>query len=608
MTALDLTLLCLVVLGTLGLGLAGARQDADTDDFLLAGRSLPWWAAGTSMVATTFAVDTPLVVAGLTAQKGLAANWFWWGLLGSHLLVTFGLAARWRATECTTDAEVVTLRYGDGVAARTLRRLRAVYFMVPINLFVLGWVLHAGAKVLGSLIPFAEWVGHDTLAQLALGSLDGASVLGLGCALIIALAYGTVAGLRGVVWTDLLQFSLAMFGAVALAWIAYQSVGSVEGVAQLIEQQRNGLLTPDLSVLAALDPLDASWLELTRSTPTSLDLVGDHADLVIIALLLSWWANKNADGGGILVQRMLACKSPRDATLAMGWFTAAHYMLRPWAWVATGLVVGLLLSVPPGSGFEQSYPDAMLSWLPSGVLGLALGGMVAALVSTADTHLHWGASYLANDLLPARTTDARRLSVSRWAQPVMALTAAVLAVHLESIAAAWKVLLVLGAGLGAPTLLRWFLPRINAQAELNAFGASTLVSALVLWGPWEPLSFAWQMTSVGATGLVACLVTAGRTPSDTQQVDRFMARTQVVPSTWWLFALAALVALLLSAVGAQRALSGAQGGSFLLAAGGVAYVVVLLRYARRIEASPTAACQRRGDQAGRPNAEEPSHD
>ena len=346
-------------------------------------------------------------------------------------------------------------------AARTLRRVRAVYFMVPINLFVLGWVLHAGAKV-GGLIPFAEWVGHDTLAQLALGSLDGGSVLGLGCALIIALAYGTVAGLRGVVWTDLLQFSLAMFGAVALAWIAYQSVGSVEGVAQLIEQQRNGLLTPDLSVLAALDPLDASWLEahpqhphLARSRRRSRRPRHHRA--------AAEWGEQERRRRRHLGSAYAGVQEPARRNPRHGLVHRSALYAPPMGMGSDRLGGRTLVERPSGQRFEQSYPDAMLSWLPSGVLGLALGGMVAALVSTADTHLHWGASYLANDLLPARTTDARRLSVSRWAQPVMALTAAVLAVHLESIAAAWKVLLVLGAGLGAPTLLRWFLPASSAS-------------------------------------------------------------------------------------------------------------------------------------------------
>ncbi len=534
------------------------------------------------MVATTFAVDTPLVVAGLTAEDGLAANWFWWGLLVSHLLVTFALAARWRSTGCTTDAEVVARRYGDGPNARLLRKLRAIYFMLPINLFVLGWVLHAGAKVLGSLIPFHTWIHPSTLNSLAVGSLDGSAVLGLFCALIIALAYGTVAGLRGVVWTDLLQFSLAMIGALALAWMAYQAVGSIEAVASLLTQTQAGMLTSDLQILSALAPMDPTWLDHLTPHKPSLDLIGTHGDLVLTALLLSWWANKNADGGGVLVQRMLACRSPKDATLAMGWFTAAHYMIRPWAWVATGLVVGLLFSIPPATGFEQSYPDAMLSWLPNGVLGLALGGLVAALISTADTHLHWGASYLANDLLPAHASDQQRLRASRWSQPMMALIAAVIAVHLNSIAAAWKIVLVLGAGLGAPTLLRWFMMRIDARSELAAFGASTVAAGLVLWGPWDRPSFAWQMAIVGVTGLISCLFCTLWTTQDKQAAEHFMQQTNNTPKSWWIFALAALGSMLLAAAGASQALVGQGLGFALLAIGLISYVLILRAYAQRI--------------------------
>jgi Na+/proline symporter len=587
-TSLDLFLLCAVLLATLGVGMAGARPKADSDDFLLAGRSLPWWAAGTSMVATTFAVDTPLAVAGVTATQGISGNWFWWGLIVSHVLITFGLAARWRATECTTDAEVVALRYGEGKSARTLRRLRALYFMGPINLFVLGWVLHAGAKVLGALIPFHRWVATETLNTLAWGSLDGAAVLGLLVSLAIALAYGTVAGLRGVVWTDLLQFGLAMGGALVLAWTAYTLCGGGEGLAALIDARQQGIPQADIQILAALNPLDPHWVQAsTIPQHGALDLMGGHTDLVLTALILSWWANKNADGGGVLVQRMLACKSRRDATLAMAWFTAAHYLLRPWAWLMVGLVVGVLFALPPESGFEQSYPDAMLTLLSPGILGLALGGMVAALVSTADTHLHWGASYVANDLLPTHSDSDTKLRWSRWVQPPMAAIAALVAAHLGSIAAAWKVLLVLGAGLGAPTLLRWYIRRLDATTELIAFGASTVTAFLVLWGPWARPSFAWQMALVGSTGLVVCIAGAWRAQT-TDQADAFMERTNVVPADWVLWGLAGLACLLGAAAGARHALTGSSLGLIAFLGGLIAYAVLVYRFTRGIPESDQA--------------------
>ena len=373
-----------------------------------------------------------------------------------------------------------------------------------------------------------------------------------------------------------------MIGAITLAWMAYQALGSIEGVASLLSQNQAGMLTSDLQILGALAPMDPTWLDQLRSQQPSLDLIGAHGDLVLTALLLSWWANKNADGGGVLVQRMLACRSPKDATLAMGWFTAVHYMIRPWAWVATGLVVGLLFSIPPASGFEQSYPDAMLSLLPNGLLGLALGGLVAALISTADTHLHWGASYLANDLLPSQASNQQRLRASRWSQPLMALIAAVIAVHLNSIAAAWKILLVLGAGLGAPTLLRWFIMRIDARSELIAFGASTVAAGLVLWGPWARPSFAWQMAIVGTTGLISCLVCTIWSAQDEEASTRFMRRTNNIPKSWWLFALTALCSMLLAAAGASRALVGHPFGLILLGVGLVSYALILRAYAHRI--------------------------
>jgi Na+/proline symporter len=543
------------------------------------------------MVATTFAVDTPLVVAGLCASDGIVANWFWWGLLVSHLFVTFGLAARWRATRCTTDAEVVALRYGEGPTASLLRRLRALYFMVPINLFVLGWVLHAGAKVLGSLIPFHRWFSAELLSQLAWGSLNGSAILGLIASLLIALAYGTVAGLRGVVWTDLLQFSLAMGGALLLAWLALDLSGGAEGLSALIDARSAGLPQADLQLLLALAPLDGEVLLAINPAPPALDLLAGHGDVVITTLLLSWWANKNADGGGVLVQRMLACRSRKDATLAMGWFTAAHYLVRPWAWMVVGLVIGVLFALPPASGFEQSYPDAMLSLIPPGLLGLALGGMVAALVSTADTHLHWGASYLANDLLPTQSNDAQRLKWARWSQPPMALIAAIIAAHLGSIAGAWKILLVLGAGLGAPTLLRWYLPRLAAGAELSAFASSTACAALLLWGPWPRPGFALQMALVGGTGLLTCLLHSWRWPGDLERATSFMKLSDAAPARWWLWAFAALVLLLASAAGAVSALGGNRSGLIIFLAGLAGYALLLRRFALAVESRDIVAQQ-----------------
>jgi Na+/proline symporter len=417
------------------------------------------------------------------------------------------------------------------------------------------------------------------LARLALGGLDGAASIGLVLALIIALAYGVFAGLRGVVWTDLFQFSLAMIGAVALAVAAYDVCGGAAGVVALLDGRSAGMPAADLQVVHALAPFAGSFA--AASAPPlapPLDLVGGHGDLVLTALLLSWWATKNADGGGVIIQRLLACKSRRDATWAMGWFTAAHYLLRPWAWLAVGLVLAAVFALPPAQGFEGSYPDAMLSLLPPGVLGLALGGMVAALVSTADTHLHWGASYLANDLLPEGASDARRLWWSRAVQPLLAIVAAVIAANLSSIAAAWKILFVLGAGLGAPTLLRWFVGAIDARGELAAFATSSVTAAVVLWGPWPRPSFAVQMAIVGGVGLLTTVIAAWKFPGDHRRAARFMALTDAAGARWWRPCFGALVCLLCAAACGTRALAGEVAPLALMVLSLSAYALLLYRY------------------------------
>jgi Na+/proline symporter len=460
-------------------------------DFFVSGRSAPWWLAGTSMVATTFAADTPLAVTGMVAQGGIAGNWLWWNFIFSGMLTVFLYSRLWRRIGVVTDVEFAELRYA-GRPAAFLRGFRALYLAVPINCIVMGWVNLAMVKVLMLLL------GVEKVHAIVL-------VLGLTA---LTCTVSALSGLRGVLIADLVQFVLMMGMSLALAVFAIRGVGGIDGLkAGLLEAR------PDGSALSFFPGLDSPWMP---------------ALTFFVYLAVNWWATwypgAEPGGGGFIAQRMLSTQDEGHAFRATLWFNVAHYALRPWPWILVGLVS--LVAFPGLEDVESGYVLAIVEFLPPYLRGLMVAGIMAAFMSTISTELNWGASYLINDFyqrfIRPDASEAHLVRVSRLLTIVLAILSGVITFYMDSIAGAWKLLLATGAGTGGVLILRWFWWRINAWSEVAAMAAAFVVSLTLQMGLGyntdDPLDFAWViLVTVGLTTVawVATTLLTAPEPQDT---------------------------------------------------------------------------------------------
>jgi Na+/proline symporter len=491
--------------GALGL-LAARRAGRSLADYFVSGRSLPWWLAGTSMVATTFAADTPLAVTGMVARHGVAANWLWWNLALSGLLTVFFFSRLWRRAGVLTDVEFTELRYG-GKAAALLRGVRALYLAVPINLIIMGWVTRAMVTILETALGISGWAA--------------ASILFAATA-----AYSTLAGLWGVVLTDFFQFAVAMTGSLVLGVAAVQAVG---GLDQLAEGAARHFGSAE-AALSILPPADSPWLPLST---------------LVVFLAVQWWAvwypGAEPGGGGYVAQRMLATKDERHSLLATLWFNVAHYAVRPWPWILVGLATVILY--PGLDNPEQGYVRAMVDLLESPWKGLLLAAFAAAYMSTISTHLNWGASYLVNDVYlrfvrpgaPAR----EQVAVGRWSTlALMVMAFAVMGV-LETVEAGWRFLMAISAGTGLVLILRWYWWRVNAWSELSAMAASLIASLTLQLGlgydATDPSGPGFAIVIVGTvavTTLVWIAVTLLTPPESQATLESFYRRVRPGGPGW----------------------------------------------------------------------------
>lgn len=451
----------------LGIGLwFKNRAGTSFVEYFASGRSMPWWIAGTSMVATTFAADTPLAVTGLVAKKGLAGNWFWWAWAFGGMLTVFVFAKLWRRAEVLTDVELIEQRY-SGPAAAVLRGFRGFYVAVVMNSIVIGWVTKAMAQVLKATVLVDMPKDSHTDLWLIAGML---AITGL---------YSVVSGLWGVAITDMVQFALAMIGCTALAVVAVSHVGGVDALHEKVTTAFAGegdpfAFLPSFSGQGAVMPL------------------GVFAVLVLSQWWATWYPGNEPGGGGYIVQRMASCKDESHAVKATLLFQLAHYCLRPWPWIlvafaAIAMHPELRTSSDPGVG----YPTLIRELAPVGLRGLLLVTFAAAFMSTISTQMNWGASYLVNDVykrfVAPGADDRKLMRASRTASAGVlllgGLVAYVMLTREVSVDDAWAFLAALGAGVGAVFILRWFWWRINVWSEITAMIGS--IGLFAICGRWS---------------------------------------------------------------------------------------------------------------------------
>ena len=531
----DWLVIGLYLLLALSVGFAmKSRAGTDRCSYFLAGRSLPWWWVGASMAATTFGADTPLAVTGIIAAKGLSGNWLWLPVIGIHAAVFVLFAANWSRSGVITDAELICLRY-SGQPAVILRWCRTGLQLLT-NCVVLGWVLRAMVKIASPFFLWEQWwpSGMAWLAPIwpegtALGSpADGLTIIVL---LLIVGCYSTLGGLRGVVLTDLVQLGLALLGSVWLAVCAWQAVGGRAGLLAGLSTQYG----TDHLYLDLLPTPGAGWL----------GAVGASAGLFGLYLMVQSYSHLSADGGGYFMQRLNAARSPRDAQKGALVFLVIHYLTRVWPWFVVGLAALVLIPLGQESDSlggaaaraagdrEMAWPVLMAHLLKPGWLGLVLVSLLAAFMSTVDTHINWGASYIVTDVwlvLRPTASDREQIRVARTTVLLFVAVAIGVSFQISTIEQAWKWIAMLGASLGLPTLLRWLWWRVNAMGEITAMLSGMLAGTLLALRtdlPYE-IRLLW-IAAASASGLVVGMFAGPRT--DPECLHRFVA--QVRPLGRW---------------------------------------------------------------------------
>lgn len=518
---------------TMALGLYLSSKNQDSIDYLLGGRKLSWWLAGTSMAATTFSIDTPLYICGVVATRGIAGNWEWWSFGIAHVVMIYLFSRAWRRSEVTTDAEFTKLRYG-GKMADILRTTKAFLFAIPINCIGIGYAMLAMVKVIDAL-QLWQSLGVTPGENLKIWSVVGVSVF--------VLIYCGVSGLTGVVVTDFFQFFLGLFGAFIVAIVAVNHVG---GIHQLVPQVQQAT---DIDVLSFI-PLTQGddWFNFSWS-----DAAGITASTFSAYLFVQWWSFRRSDGGGEFVQRLLAAKDEAEAEKSAWFFNFMHYIIRTWPWIVVALAA--IVIYPNLEDPELAYPKLMLDFLPPVVLGLVVASLIAAFMSTVSTSINWGASYIANDLYlplvhpqasadkqrlqyrlseinrqqleliqgnlaidPALTQESQEISqqlaqidqekrlilVAQLASVLVTALGALAAFYAKDITTVYRLVIAIGTGPGLVLILRWFWWRINATAELFAMVGGFIMGILTTFVP----TFKALLPDFGQQLLVISLITA----------------------------------------------------------------------------------------------------
>ena len=510
LTTLDWTIVGAYFALSLAVGIWASKQAGkDTKSFFLAGRNMPWWLLGVSMVATTFSTDTPNLVTDLVRQNGVSGNWVWWAFLLTGMLTVFVYAKLWHRSGVLTDIEFYELRY-SGKAAAFLRGFRALYLGLVFNVLVMGAVSLAAVKF-GEIV--LGWPGWLTLL--------------IACS--ITLSYSTLGGLKAVIITDFVQFSLAMVGSI-WAMIYILGLEQIGGLSNLITHANvvdKLALIPDLS-----DP--DIWVPI-----------------LLVPLAVQWWASyypgSEPGGGGYIAQRMFSAKDEKNAVSATLFFNVAHYALRPWPWILIAL--SSLIVFPELSDIQDAFPNlspdklghdvaypAMLTLLPTGLLGLVAASLIAAFMSTMSTQLNLGASYLVNDFyqrfIKPDASEKHLVNVGRLFTVISIILGGGLGLFLTSAGQAFELLLMIGAGTGMIYILRWFWWRINAYTEIVAMVSSLCIA---FYFNFINQSFpGWEKIVIGAilTTVVWVVATYFTPPDDEETLKNFVKKVNPGGPGW----------------------------------------------------------------------------
>ena len=490
-------------------------------DFFLGGRNMPWFVAGISMVATTFAADTPLWVTEVIAQHGISGNWLWWNMLIGGMLTTFFFAKLWRRADILTELEFIELRY-SGKPARFLRGFKAVYMGLLLNVVIIGWVNYAMMIILQVFFGIPAF-------DSSISFFDNEIIWYLIGAMLIVVFYSSLSGLKGVAITDTIQFVIAMGGCIIMAIFVLNEpkIGGISGLKEQLPDWR-------FSFFPVLDGDSSAEGVYSISLASFLTFA-------LVQWWASWYPGAEPGGGGYVAQRMMSTRNERGSVLATLLFQVMHYCLRPWPWILIGLCALVLYPDLPKDETGQGFVLIMRDVLPAGLKGLLLVAFLSAYMSTISTQLNWGASFLTNDLYkrfikPSEEFESEEKAQKHYVLAARFFTLGIMLVaiyvtaQIETIDAAAKFLIQAGAGLGLVLILRWFWWRINAWSEIAAslaplFGYYFFNSVYVLEYPYNFLA------TIFLTTCVWILVTYFTRPESDELLQKFYIRVR--PGGWW---------------------------------------------------------------------------
>jgi solute:Na+ symporter, SSS family len=527
---IDWAVIAAYLLITLLLGLYFRRRSGrSTEDYFVSGRDVSWWLAGTSMVATTFAADTPLVVAGLVYTHGIAGNWLWWSFLPSGMMTVFLFARLWRRSGLLTDVQFAEMRYA-GRPAAFLRGFRAIYLGLLMNCLILGWVTKAMVSIVSTVLGLSD---SSSLAICIFFLMPFTAF------------YVSLGGLWGVLWTDLFQFVLKMSIVIGVAWYGVHAAGGMTAMLAKLGAMRAAAGAGASDITALLPDFSRGW---TAGALWTLPVL-----TFLVHLSVQWWAfwypGAEPGGGGYIAQRIFSARDERQGLLSVLWFNVAHYALRPWPWILTALAAVVLY--PGLTEPERGYMLVATSRVPHALLGILLAGFMAAFMSTLATQLNWGSSYLVADFygrfLRKGASEAHYVIMSRVATLLLAIAAAWVSAKLVTITEGWKMVLEVGAGTGGVYLLRWYWWRVNAWSEISAMTAALVTTVLLrterIWG-WllgrlqvftgsEPVVFAkTTLVTTGVTTMVWILVTLFTRPEPDAVLIKFYRKVRPHAAGW----------------------------------------------------------------------------